>query len=37
MPDELWGEIVTAMVVMDDGVVSPSVDELRQHVAGLAS
>ncbi len=36
MPDDLWGEIVTAVVVMEDGVPSPSVDQLRHHVTGLA-
>ena len=37
MPDELWGEMVTAVLVMDDGAPSPSVEQLRQHLTGLAT
>jgi fatty-acyl-CoA synthase len=37
LPDESWGEIVCAALVLDPGASAPSVAELRQHLGGLAS
>ncbi len=35
IPDEAWGEVVTAAIVVSSGATLPSVDELRAHVAGV--
>jgi fatty-acyl-CoA synthase len=32
LADERWGEIVCAVLVMDDGVATPAVDALRAHL-----
>ncbi len=32
-PDPVWGEIVTAVVVVREGIAPPSVDDLRAHCA----
>jgi acyl-CoA synthetase (AMP-forming)/AMP-acid ligase II len=34
MPDVEWGEVVCAVVVLRDGAVPPSVDELRDRCRG---
>ena len=38
IPDEKWGELVTALVVLDPDVDAPSAEDLithcRQHLAG---
>ena len=33
VPDDRWGERVHAVVVLRDGAVAPSTDDLREHVA----
>jgi fatty-acyl-CoA synthase len=37
LPDESWGEIVCAVLVLNTGAAAPSVAELRQHLGGLAN
>jgi len=38
LPDDRWGEVVCAVVVLQPGAVAPSVDAVRAHAAGrLAS
>jgi len=32
IPDPQWGEVVCAVVVLDEGAVAPSVEELRSHI-----
>ncbi|MHB1584057.1 MAG: class I adenylate-forming enzyme family protein [Acidimicrobiales bacterium] len=34
LPDEHWGEIVCAVVVMEDGVAVPEASALRAHIGG---
>jgi acyl-CoA synthetase (AMP-forming)/AMP-acid ligase II len=34
LPDSQWGELVCATVVMADGVLPPSVEDLRRHLRG---
>jgi fatty-acyl-CoA synthase len=34
IPDPQWGEVVTAVVVLNEGVTVPSVEELRSHIGG---
>jgi fatty-acyl-CoA synthase len=34
LPDDEWGEIVCTVVVMDEGVSTPSVGALRDHLRG---
>ena len=33
LPDERWGEVVCAVIVVRPGATLPTVDELRSHVA----
>jgi fatty-acyl-CoA synthase len=32
IPDPQWGEVVCAVVVLNEGAVAPSVEELRSHI-----
>jgi fatty-acyl-CoA synthase len=34
LPDDQWGEIVCAALVMSDGAADPSVEDLRRHLDG---
>jgi fatty-acyl-CoA synthase len=34
IPDPEWGETVCAVVVLEEGAVVPSVDQLRSHIGG---
>lgn len=35
VPDERWGEVVCAVVVLEAGIAPPDVDSLRDHVADV--
>jgi acyl-CoA synthetase (AMP-forming)/AMP-acid ligase II len=34
IPDPQWGEVVCAVVVLNEGAVVPSVEQLRSHIGG---
>jgi acyl-CoA synthetase (AMP-forming)/AMP-acid ligase II len=34
LPDQVWGEIVTAVIVLDPAAPPPTVDDLRRHCEG---
>jgi fatty-acyl-CoA synthase len=37
LPDETWGEVVCAALVLKPGASAPTIAELRDHLGGLAS
>lgn len=37
LPDDQWGELVSAVLVLDEGVACPRPEDLRRHLTGLAS